>query len=98
MKTMAPYVLGLALPLGSLFAAGVAEAKMVNETWNIEGPRSGDDVKRIEKAVEQLPGVKHFEVTQATLDILYDDERLSEAQLRTAVADAGDFRLIRPTE
>ena len=98
MKTMASYVLALALPLGSLFAAGVAEAKMVNESWDLEGPRSGADVQRIEREIKQLPGVKDFQVTQATLDIRYDDERLSEAQLRSAVAKAGDFRLMRPVE
>ncbi len=35
MKTMASYALALALPLSSLFAAGIAEAKMVNESWNL---------------------------------------------------------------
>jgi copper chaperone CopZ len=98
MKTMASYILALALPLGGLFAASVAEAKMVNESWNIEGPRSGADVQRIEREIKQLPGVKDFQVTQATLDIRYDDEQMSEAQLREAVARAGDFRLMRPVE
>lgn len=98
MKPMASYVLALALPLGSLFAAGMAEAKMVNESWNLEGPRSGADVERVERAVKHLPGVKDVEVTQATLDIRYDDQKLSEAQLREAVAKAGKFRLTRPTE
>jgi copper chaperone CopZ len=98
MKTMASYVLALALPLGSLFAAGAAQAKTVNESWNLEGPRSGDDVKRIEREIKQLPGVKDFQLTQASLDIRYDDEKLSEAQLREAVAKAGDFRLMRPVE
>jgi len=98
MKTMASYVLALALPLGSLFAASMAHAKMVNESWNLQGPRSGADVERIKQAVKQLPGVKDVEVTQATLDVRYDDEKLSEAQLREAVEKAGDFRLNRPEE
>jgi copper chaperone CopZ len=98
MKTMASYVLALALPLGSLFGSTVAEAKMVNESWNLEGPRSGADVKRIEREIKQLPGVETFQLTQASLDIRYDDEKLSEAQLREAIAKAGDFRLMRPVE
>jgi copper chaperone CopZ len=98
MRTMASYVLALALPLGSLFASGVAEAKMVNESWSLEGPRSGADVKRIEREIQRLPGVKDFQLTQASLDIRYDDEKLSQAQLREAIAKAGDFRLMRPVE
>jgi copper chaperone CopZ len=98
MKTMASYALAVALPLGSLFAAGIAEAKMVNESWNLQGPRSGADVERIKREIKQLPGVKDFQLSQATLDIRYDDEKLSETQLREAVAKAGDFRLRRPVE
>jgi copper chaperone CopZ len=93
MKTITPIVLALAMPLGSLFVAGVAEAKTVNESWYLEGPHNGADVKRVERAVQHLPGVKSYEVSQATLDIRFDDQKLTDAQLRAAVAHAGHYRL-----
>ena len=96
MKTMTPYLLALALPLGALFSAASAEAKMVDESWYLEGPHNGADVKRVERAVKDLPGVKFCEVSQATLDIRFDDQKLTDARLRSAVAQAGPYRLNRP--
>ncbi|HTV24054.1 MAG TPA: heavy-metal-associated domain-containing protein [Polyangiaceae bacterium] len=97
MKTIASFIAVVGL-LGALLVPSVAVAKTVNESWYLAGPRSGADVKRVERAVQHLPGVKSFEVSEATLDIRFDDQKLTDARLRAAVAHAGNFRLHRPTD
>jgi copper chaperone CopZ len=98
MKTMTPYVLAFGLPLASLFVSTLAQAKSVTENWYLEGPRSGADVKRVERAVRGLPGVSYYEVSQATLEVRFDNRKLNDAALREAVARAGDYRLTRRVE
>ena len=85
----------LAIPCAALLYSAVAQAKTVSESWYLDGPRSGADVKRVETALRHLPGVSSLEVSQATVDVRFDHEKLSDAQLRAAVAHAGDFRLTR---
>jgi copper chaperone CopZ len=87
--------IALAVPLGALFIPAVAQARVVTESWYLEGPRSGADVKRVEDALRHLPGVSSFEVSQATLDVRFDDQKINDARLKAAVAQAGGFRLTR---
>jgi copper chaperone CopZ len=93
MKTMTPYVLALALPMTTVFFSGVAHSKTVTEDWYLEGPRSGADVKRVENAIRALPGVSYAEVSEATVQVRFDNQKVDDARLRAAVAHAGDFHL-----
>jgi hypothetical protein len=95
MKKMTAYVFALALPVASLFVSALAQAKTVTEDWYLEGPRNGADVQRVERAVRSLPGVLYYEVSEATLQVRFDNQRLNDTALRAAVAHAGDYRLSR---
>jgi copper chaperone CopZ len=95
MKTMTPYILALALPFASLFVPALAQAKTVTENWYLEGPHNGADVRRVERAVRRLPGVLFCDVSQATLEVRFDSQKLNDGKLRAAVAHAGDYRLTR---
>jgi copper chaperone CopZ len=95
MKTIAPYLLGFGLMLVSLLFPAQAQAKNVTENWYLEGPRSGADVKRVERAIRDLPGISYYDVSQATLEVRFDNQRINDAVLQAAVAHAGDYRLTR---
>jgi len=95
MKTITPIVLAFGLPLLSLLVPASAGAKTMTEDWYLAGPRSGADVRRVEHAVKALPGVSYLDVSQATLEVRFDNTKLNDAQLRAAVAQAGAFRLTR---
>jgi len=95
MKALKFAAVVLAIPFATLLYPTVARAKTVSESWYLEGPRSGADVKRVEIALRRLPGVSSLEVSQATVDVRFDNAKLSDAQLKAAVAHAGDFRLTR---
>jgi copper chaperone CopZ len=95
MKTMTPYILALGLPFASLFMPALAQAKTVTENWYLQGPHNGADVQRVQRAVGKLPGVLFCDVSQATLEVRFDNQKLNDAQLRAAVAHAGDYRLTR---
>jgi len=82
--------------------AGVASAKTVTENWYVAGIHSGADVRHVRDAVKHLPGVTYLDVSQATLEIKFDDQKLTDRQLEAAVAHAGahpgDFRLTQKVD
>lgn len=102
-KAIAPYVLALTLPCASLCTlAGVANAKSVTENWYVAGVHNGADVRHVRDALKHLPGVTYLGVSQATLEIRFDNQKLSDRQLEAAVAHAGahpgEFRLTQKVD
>jgi copper chaperone CopZ len=89
MKAMAPYLLAMGLSAVGLCAQPeIAHATTVTETWDVEGMHSGADVKQVRNALRTIPGISVQEVTQADVEIRFDNQKLTDSQLRTRMAQA----------
>jgi copper chaperone CopZ len=76
----------------------LAHAKTVTEGWYVEGMHAGADVRHVRDAVKHLPSVSYVEVSQATVDVTFDNHELSRADIAMALAHAGGYRLMQRYE
>ncbi|HTV23846.1 MAG TPA: hypothetical protein VMG12_34385 [Polyangiaceae bacterium] len=80
--------------LGVLLVSGVASAKMVTKTWQVQGIHGSADEAKIHDALAKLPSVEHPLVNMTTVRLTYDDQKVTEPALRDTVAKAGSFQLM----
>jgi len=94
MKALGTRMLAVALSCATLgVGQQVAQAKTVTEDWAVAGMHSGADVEHVRVALLHLPGITRVEVTQATVELTFDNQSVNERQIRAAIAHAGDFQL-----
>lgn len=74
--------------------ASSALAREVTQTWVVDGMRNAADVRDVRDAVAQLTGVTSVEMTQATIQVTFD-QRVSERQIAAAVDRTGEYRLMQ---
>jgi copper chaperone CopZ len=99
MKRIRSYVMAMLLPaLGVTAFGSTALAKSVTRTLYVDGMRSGEDVKRVSDALKQVPGVSNVEPTQATMDVTFDDEKVTPLELEAAVVRAGDYEVVKKAD
>lgn len=62
---------------------------MKQATITIEGMTCGGCVRSVERVLGQLPGVVRTEVAVGSARVAFDEARVTEDALRTAIDDAG---------
>lgn len=80
--------------LGVLLVSGVASAKMVTKTWQVQGVHGSADETKIHDALAKLPSVEHPIVNMTTVRLTFDDQKVTEPALHDTVAKAGSFKLM----
>lgn len=80
--------------LGVLLVSGVASAKVVTKTWQVQGIQGSADEAKVREALARLPSVEHPVVSMTTVRLTYDDQKLTEPALHDTVAKAGSFKLM----
>lgn len=78
------------------FGAGASSAlaREVTRTWVIDGMRNAADVRDVRDAVAQLTGVTDVAMTQATIQVTFD-QRVSAKQIAAAVDRTGEYRMMQ---
>jgi copper chaperone CopZ len=74
--------------------ASSALAREVTHSWVVHGMRNAADVRDVRDAVAQLTGVTDVQMTQATIQVTFD-QRVSEKQIAAAVDRTGEYRLMQ---
>lgn len=62
---------------------------MAKTTIQIEGMSCQHCVNRVKKALDALTGVTSSDVAIGSATVVFDDARLSEAEIRSAIEKAG---------
>jgi copper chaperone CopZ len=83
---------------GIVMLPTLAHAKTVTDGWYVEGMHGSADVRHVRDAVKRLPSVTYVKVSQATVDVSFDDRALSRADIAAAIAHAGSYRLMQRYE
>ena len=95
MKTLGSIVAVFAIPASILAAQPSAAAEARTESWVVYGIHNAADARHVRDALQHVPGVSYVSVSQATADVSFESEAVTDAQLVAAVAHAGDYRLVR---
>ena len=74
--------------------ASSALAREVTHSWVVHGMRNAADVRDVRDAVAQLTGVTDVQMTQATIQVTFD-QRVNERQIAAAVDRTGEYRLMQ---
>jgi len=80
-----------------LLVAGVASAKVVTETWQVQGVHNASDQAKIREALTKLPTVTQPMVDMSTVKLTFDDAKVTRPDIEQAIAKAGNFKLMNQT-
>jgi copper chaperone CopZ len=99
MTSIRSIALAVALSCVSLVTLpALAHAKTVTEGWYVEGMHAAADARNVRDAARRLPGVTHVTVSLATVEVTFDNQKMSRAELAPAIAHAGNYRLMQRYE
>ena len=87
-------MLTVVVPLLGLTAfSGIAAAKSIHEEWHIKGISNAMDVTNVQTALKKLQGVERVFATKSLVKVTFDDQKVDDAKIRGAVAQAGTYQL-----
>jgi copper chaperone CopZ len=81
------------LPLAMTALPSLALAKTAKESWHVKGITNTTDATKVQDAIKQVPGVTQVSANKSKVSVTFDDTKVDEAKLKSAVAGAGSFEL-----
>jgi copper chaperone CopZ len=95
MNQVSPRALRWLAPLlGVTLVSGIASAKVITEVWQVKGIHTPADERKVHDAIAALPSVSNTVVHHDSVRLTFDDQKLQDPAIKTAVAKAGSFELM----
>ncbi len=95
MNRFGTYAFRLFAPfMGLTLLSSVASARVMTEIWQVKGVHDSADEAKIRAALVKLPSVTNPLVSMSTVRATFDDQKVTDAAFKAAVANAGRFELI----